>query len=62
MSLFDAKPLSADPVRTKLDAQENNIAGRLSKLTSQSRDDVLNEAYRRARLLEDQESYRRHRS
>lgn len=37
-----------EPMRADLDAQERNIASRLSKLTGRDRDAVLAEAYRRA--------------
>lgn len=40
--------------RVVLDQAENQMAGRLSKLTGKRRDDVLAEAYRRAdRILTD---------
>jgi hypothetical protein len=48
--------------RVMLDDAENRMAGRLSKLKGVTRDEVLAEAYRRARrarLLEESESYRK---
>lgn len=55
MALFGRTTTPPDaPVRAELDAQQSNIATRLSKLTGKKRDDVLAEAYRKAdQLTED---------
>ena len=44
--------------RVSLDSQQNQIAGRLSKMTGTTRDEVLSEAYRRARLTKEAQSFR----
>lgn len=44
-----------------LDARQESIASRLSKLSGLDRDEVLSEAYRRARLLDEDQSFRRQR-
>ena len=44
--------------RVKLDTQQNQIAGRLAKMQGSTRDEVLSEAYRRAQLAKDAQSYR----
>ena len=44
--------------RTNLSVQQNQIAGRLAKMRGSTRDEVLSEAYRRARLAKEAASYR----
>lgn len=44
--------------RVSLDSQQNQLAGRLAKLKGTTRDEVLSEAYRRARLAKEAQSYR----
>ena len=60
-SLFGHRKPAPDPARSQLDAAQSGIAERLSKLKGGSRDEVLNEAYRRARLLDEQQTYHRER-
>lgn len=47
-NLFRHPDAPDEPVRAKLDTQQQQIASRLSKLTGKKRDDVLAEAYREA--------------
>lgn len=47
-SKLDTKEPDDEPVRAELDAQQEQIASRLSKLTGISRDKVLAAAYRKA--------------
>lgn len=47
--------------REKLTQQETQIADRVSRMRGVTRDEVLSEAYRRARLLDETESYHRER-
>ena len=56
--LFGHKPPPDDPERVSLDTQQNRIAGRLAKMQGSTRDEVLSEAYRRARLAKEAQSYR----
>lgn len=44
--------------RVDLDTQQNQIADRLAKMRGSTRDEVLSEAYRRARLTKEAQSYR----
>lgn len=44
--------------RVSLDSQQHQIAGRLAKMQGSTRDEVLSEAYRRARLAKEAQSYR----
>lgn len=44
--------------RVRLDSQQNQIAGRLAKMQGSTRDEVLSEAYRRARLAKEAQSFR----
>ena len=44
--------------RVDLDTQQNQIADRLAKMRGETRDEVLSEAYRRARLTKEAQSYR----
>lgn len=48
-----------DEAGVLLDARNSRTADTLSRLTKTKRDDVFNEAYRRARLLEDERSFRK---
>lgn len=57
MALFGLTPTDTSE-RVSLDTQQNQIAGRLSKMTGTTRDEVLSEAYRRARLAKEAQSYR----
>jgi hypothetical protein len=60
-SLFGHRPSPAAAEHVKLDVAQKSIAERLSKLKGGTRDEVLSEAYRRARLLDEQQSYHRER-
>ena len=60
-SIFGHRKPAPDPARVQLDAAQSTIAERLSRLKGGTRDDVLSEAYRRARLLDEQQSYHRER-
>ena len=44
--------------RVDLDSQQNRVADRLAKMQGSTRDEVLSEAYRRARLAKEAQSYR----
>jgi hypothetical protein len=44
--------------RVDLDLQQTVIADRLAKMRGDTRDEVLSEAYRRARLTKEAQSYR----
>ena len=57
MALFGLDPPDP-PERVDLDSQQNQIAGRLAKMRGSTRDEVLSEAYRRARLAKEAQSYR----
>ena len=56
--LFGRKPPPEDSERVSLDTQQSRIAGRLAKMQGSTRDEVLSEAYRRARLAKEAQSYR----
>ena len=60
MTLLGGKPQTAAPERVKerLTTRQMDVAGRLAKMKGVTRDDVLNEAYRRARLAQEDRSYR----
>ena len=47
-----------DPERVKLDTQQRELAARLARMQGSTRDEVLSEAYRRARLAKEAQSYR----
>ena len=57
-ALFSKPEPPAHEGHVMLDEAEMRQADRLSKLVGKRRDEVLSEAYRRARLLDETESYR----
>ena len=56
-SMLGRKPVDVS-TRVELDSQQMKIAGRLAKMQGSTRDEVLAEAYRRARLSKEAQSYR----
>ena len=48
LHLLGHRAPASDPAREVLDRQQGNLADRLAKLKGVTRDEVLNEAYRRA--------------
>lgn len=59
MRLFGVdRRLPPDPARDALNRVELDVAGRLAKMKGVTRDDVLDEAYRRVRVGKESQSYR----
>lgn len=57
MALFGHTPPDTSE-RVSLTTEHNRIAGRLAKMKGGVRDEVLMEAYRRARLAKEAQSFR----